>query len=140
MCDSLSDSSQTGLSKGVATTHRNSESSLLLSIPYTVTYSFSRRPVVTVLAISGPGTRPPPQEGDVGLLFLPLAHIFGLLVAIRVVSGRARTVIMEKFDLRRFCEHVQRYKITVSPLASLSAVSRLTENISSLQVTAVVPP
>lgn len=55
------------------------------------------------------------HAGDVLLSVLPFFHIYGLLFllwAIRVGSG---TVIMQEFDVVRFVEVIEKYKVTIVP-------------------------
>ncbi|SAL98026.1 hypothetical protein [Absidia glauca] len=62
-------------------------------------------------------------ESDIMLAFLPFYHIFGLTTLIlRAVYALTPVVIMEKFDLERYCQLIQKYKVTVAPLVPPIAV------------------
>ncbi|KAI5821260.1 hypothetical protein BZA77DRAFT_340682 [Pyronema omphalodes] len=54
-------------------------------------------------------------QNDSILAFLPFFHIYGLtcLIMHNVYSGK-KTVVMERFDIEKFCKLVQEYKITYS--------------------------
>jgi acyl-CoA synthetase (AMP-forming)/AMP-acid ligase II len=90
-------SGTTGLPKGVMLTHFNIVSNL--------------HQCLGVTDWEGP------REGDVVLVFLPLFHIYGLVVilALNLVNG-ATSVIMPRFDFVEFLTLAQTYRATILPL------------------------
>jgi acyl-CoA synthetase (AMP-forming)/AMP-acid ligase II len=90
-------SGTTGLPKGVMLTHYNIVSNL--------------HQCLGVTDWEGP------REGDVVLVFLPLFHIYGLVVilALNLVNG-ATTVLIPRFDFTEFLELAQKYRATILPL------------------------
>ncbi|KAL1994587.1 hypothetical protein VTN49DRAFT_2057 [Thermomyces lanuginosus] len=58
------------------------------------------------------------RPGDRILAFLPFYHIYGLTCIVHSTVRRGyTTVVMSKFDIEKFCAHVQNYKITFSYIA-----------------------
>ncbi|PKY02836.1 acetyl-CoA synthetase-like protein [Aspergillus campestris IBT 28561] len=54
-------------------------------------------------------------EGDKILAFLPFFHIYGLTCLVHQTLFQGyRLVVMAKFDLEKWCSHVQNYRITFS--------------------------
>jgi acyl-CoA synthetase (AMP-forming)/AMP-acid ligase II len=90
-------SGTTGKSKGVMLTHKNLIANILQYIPLDGKHLFPR------------GNKP---RGTT-LIPLPFFHIYGLVVGL--LCGHyigARSVFMPSFDLQRFLELVQQYKVT----------------------------
>lgn len=57
----------------------------------------------------------PDGKGDRVLAFLPFFHIYGLTCLVHQTLYQGyQLVVMQKFDLEKWCEHVQNYKITFS--------------------------
>ncbi|MBS1816811.1 MAG: AMP-binding protein [Acidobacteria bacterium] len=85
-------SGTTGLPKGVMLTHRNI--------------------VVNILQVDAAGHA---RHGDdVTVAFLPFFHIYGLtVVALLGVWSGTTTVVVPRFDLGRYLEHVKRYRATL---------------------------
>ncbi|KAI8344742.1 hypothetical protein BC941DRAFT_464949 [Chlamydoabsidia padenii] len=72
-------------------------------------------------------------ESDIMLAFLPFYHIFGLTTLIlRAIYALTPVVVMAKFDLERYCQLIQKYKVTVAtivpPIAVLLAKSPIVPN------------
>jgi acyl-CoA synthetase (AMP-forming)/AMP-acid ligase II len=90
-------SGTTGLPKGVMLTHANVVSNLHQCL--------------------GTTDWEGPHEGDVVLVFLPLFHIYGMVVilALNLVNG-ATTVLMPRFDFMEFLSLAQKYRATILPL------------------------
>jgi acyl-CoA synthetase (AMP-forming)/AMP-acid ligase II len=90
-------SGTTGLPKGVMLTHHNIVSNLHQCL--------------------GTTDWEGPREGDVVMVFLPLFHIYGLVVilALNLVNG-ATTVLMPRFDFTEFLTLAQTYRATILPL------------------------
>jgi acyl-CoA synthetase (AMP-forming)/AMP-acid ligase II len=90
-------SGTTGLPKGVMLTHRNIVSNL--------------QQCLGVTDWEGP------REGDVVMVFLPLFHIYGLVVilALNLANG-ATTILMPRFDFTEFLTMAQTYRATILPL------------------------
>jgi 4-coumarate--CoA ligase len=58
------------------------------------------------------------SKGDKILAFLPFFHIYGLTALIHMpMHAGLQCVVMPKFDIEKFCAHVQRYRITFSYVA-----------------------
>lgn len=58
------------------------------------------------------------NEGDKILAFLPFFHIYGLTCLIhQAIHAGLMLVVMPKFDLDKFCSHVQTHKITFAYVA-----------------------
>lgn len=56
-----------------------------------------------------------PNGGDKVLAFLPFYHIYGLTVLIhQAIATGFELVVMPKFELDKFCSHVEKNKITFS--------------------------
>ncbi|RDI79538.1 hypothetical protein Vi05172_g10361 [Venturia inaequalis] len=94
-------SGTTGLPKGVMLNHRNICSN------------------ITQLAAAESGNLDwkggPDGEGDKILAFLPFYHIYGLTCLIMQSIHRGfQLVVMDKFELERFCQIIQESKITFS--------------------------
>lgn len=92
--DMKNSSGTTGHPKGVMLTHKNIVSNILMQS-----------------AVEW--DRLSPKNNDKILAFLPFYHIYGLtcLVHQSITTG-VELVVMPKFDLERFCENVQKHKIT----------------------------
>jgi acyl-CoA synthetase (AMP-forming)/AMP-acid ligase II len=90
-------SGTTGLPKGVMLTHYNIVSNLNQCLGTTDWQG--------------------PREDDVVMVFLPLFHIYGLVVilALNLVNG-ATTVLMPRFDFTEFLTLAQKYRATILPL------------------------
>ena len=50
-------------------------------------------------------------SGNTVLLFLPLAHLFGLAVICNSVYFAKSIIIMPRFDLQKFLEYIVSYKV-----------------------------
>lgn len=50
---------------------------------------------------------------DVLIVFLPFYHISGLLTLVIALHAGCKTIVIPKFDLKRFLEIIQSYKATV---------------------------
>jgi long-chain acyl-CoA synthetase len=85
-------SGTTGLPKGVMLTHRNLVSNHLQFL--------------TASRIS---------EADTVLIFLPLYHIYGILLTAGLLVAGATQVIMERFDLAQSLDLCERYGVTWFP-------------------------
>jgi acyl-CoA synthetase (AMP-forming)/AMP-acid ligase II len=75
------------------------------------------------------GLKPLAYQGDdIFICVLPLNHIFGLTkLCINPVAIGATVVMLPKFDIRHFCEVVQKYKVStclVVPPMILGVLSR----------------
>ncbi|RDW77129.1 hypothetical protein BP6252_05182 [Coleophoma cylindrospora] len=94
-------SGTTGHPKGVMLTHRNIVANVLQG----------KVSEGNMLSWTGGND----NKGDRLLAFLPFFHIYGLtcLVHQSLYSG-LELVVMPKFDLEKFCQHVQNFKITFS--------------------------
>jgi len=57
-------------------------------------------------------------DADTLLVFLPLYHIYGLMLMGAAVQAGARLVLMERFDLAACCRLVARYRVTMLPLVT----------------------
>ncbi|ORZ13198.1 hypothetical protein BCR42DRAFT_419377 [Absidia repens] len=73
------------------------------------------------------------RDNDIMLSFLPYYHIFGLTTLIlRATYAMIPVVVMSKFDLKRYCELIQKYKVTIAtlvpPIAVLLAKSPIVPN------------
>jgi len=55
-------------------------------------------------------------EADTLLVFLPLYHIYGLMLMGGAVHAGARLVLMERFDLAECCRLVERQRVTLLPV------------------------
>ncbi len=53
---------------------------------------------------------------DTMLVFLPLYHIYGLMLMGGAVHAGARLVLMERFDLAECCRLVERHRVTLLPV------------------------
>ncbi|CZR51084.1 probable 4-coumarate-CoA ligase 2 [Phialocephala subalpina] len=52
-------------------------------------------------------------QGDILMAFLPFFHIYGLTCLIhQAIYSGLTLIVMPKFDLEKFCSHIQEYKIT----------------------------
>ncbi|MDQ3896712.1 MAG: acyl--CoA ligase, partial [Actinomycetota bacterium] len=56
-----------------------------------------------------------PGPDDVHLLYLPMAHVFGLRLALLALLSGGRLVVMERFSPRRALELVTQERVTVLP-------------------------
>ncbi|CZT08566.1 probable 4-coumarate-CoA ligase 2 [Rhynchosporium graminicola] len=81
------------------------------------------------------------NEGDKILAFLPFFHIYGLTCLIHQSIYTGLTlVVMPKFDLEKFCSHVQKHSITfayvVPPIVLLLGKSPVVDNydLSSIRM------
>src|SRR5262245_44306996 len=83
-------SGTTGLPKGVMLTHRTLVCNLLQYL-------------------HGSGIGP----DDVYPIFLPLSHIYGVMLMNVALGSGARQILMERFDLETLVSVIQKYKITV---------------------------
>lgn len=86
-------SGTSGAAKGVRTSHYNMTSVLTILYPFDVT------------------------QHDVTLAVLPLNHIYGLAKLLHwpILIG-SPVVIQAKFELKQFCEFVEKYKVTLAML------------------------
>ncbi|KAF3912090.1 hypothetical protein ABW21_db0203628 [Orbilia brochopaga] len=93
LCFLVYSSGTTGLPKGVMLSHRNIVANILQGA-----------------AVEGKNLKP---KEDSLLAFLPFFHIYGLTCIIHVPFYLGiKVVIMERFDLEKFCQNVERYKIS----------------------------
>lgn len=129
-------SGTTGRPKGVRLTHYNMTSNLeqVHAAEPWVTWDGSR---------SVPGIPDAPKgQGDRILACLPFFHIYGLncLVLSPIFTG-ARTLVMSRFDLEKWCRTVQEQRITFSyivpPIVLLLCKAPVVEkyDLSSLRMT-----
>ncbi|KAL1958303.1 hypothetical protein VTO42DRAFT_4620 [Malbranchea cinnamomea] len=94
-------SGTTGVPKGVMLTHRNIVSNIL---------QLSAGEAGNLTWNGGPD-----GKGDRLLAFLPFFHIYGLTCLIhKAMYSGLHLVVMAKFDLERWCAHVQNFRITFS--------------------------
>ncbi|KAL2900687.1 4-coumarate--CoA ligase-like 9 [Bienertia sinuspersici] len=98
----LYSSGTTGRVKGVELTHRN-------FIVLLATLHHRRMKAMEEL---GENIKP-----AVSLFFLPLFHVFGFFMMLRAVSMAETLVLMERFDLGKMFETVERYKVTYMPVS-----------------------
>ncbi|OIT26698.1 4-coumarate--coa ligase-like 9, partial [Nicotiana attenuata] len=56
-------------------------------------------------------------EQDVAILTLPLFHVFGFFMLIRLAAMGETAVIMERFDFEKMLEAVEKYKVTYMPVS-----------------------
>ncbi|CAO3624155.1 unnamed protein product [Cunninghamella blakesleeana] len=62
-------------------------------------------------------------ENDIILAFLPFYHIFGLTtMLLRSVYALTPVIVMPKFELERYCQLIEKHKVTVAPLVPPIAV------------------
>ncbi|KAI9299923.1 hypothetical protein BJ944DRAFT_244697, partial [Cunninghamella echinulata] len=62
-------------------------------------------------------------DNDIILAFLPFYHIFGLTtLLLRSFYALTPVVVMQKFELERYCQLIEKYKVTVAPLVPPIAV------------------
>lgn len=99
-------SGTTGYPKGVMLSHRNIVSNILML----------KEGEAGNLTWNGGKDK----NGDSIIAFLPFYHIYGLncLIHQSMYTG-LRTIVMAKFDLERFCAHVQKYKVTFGYVVSI---------------------
>lgn len=115
-------SGTTGLPKGVMLTHTNIVANTLMN-----------------RALEGVNLQ---SEKDKVIAFLPFFHIYGLtcLVHHGMYTG-VQLVVMDKFDLEKFCSHVQEHRITfaylVPPVVLMLSKSPVVDkyDLSSLRMT-----
>ncbi|KAF4310233.1 AMP-dependent synthetase/ligase [Botryosphaeria dothidea] len=115
-------SGTTGLPKGVMLTHTNIVANTLMN-----------------RALEGVNLQ---SEKDKVIAFLPFFHIYGLtcLVHHGMFTG-VQLVVMDKFDLEKFCSHVQEHRITfaylVPPVVLMLSKSPVVDkyDLSSLRMT-----
>lgn len=81
------------------------------------------------------------ENNDKVLAFLPFYHIYGLTVLIhQAIAAGLELVVMPKFELDKFCSHIQSHKITyayvVPPVVLMLAKSPVVENydLSSIRM------
>lgn len=56
-------------------------------------------------------------QDDIMLAFLPFHHVYGLSVFImRATFALKPVVIMAKLDLEKYCQLIQKYKVTIAGL------------------------
>lgn len=91
-------SGTTGVPKGVRLSHRNIVANVLQGLA----------PEGSMLSWSGGHD----GKGDRILAFLPFYHIYGLTCLVHAAMYRGlELIVMAKFDLEKFCAHIQNYKI-----------------------------
>nr|XP_009619140.1 4-coumarate--CoA ligase-like 9 [Nicotiana tomentosiformis]XP_016507266.1 PREDICTED: 4-coumarate--CoA ligase-like 9 [Nicotiana tabacum] len=56
-------------------------------------------------------------EQDVAILTLPLFHVFGFFILIRLAAMGETAVIMERFDFEKMLAAVEKYKVTYMPVS-----------------------
>ncbi|EKD19236.1 putative 4-coumarate-CoA ligase [Drepanopeziza brunnea f. sp. 'multigermtubi' MB_m1] len=83
----------------------------------------------------------PKKEGDKILAFLPFFHIYGLTCLIhQSIYGGLQLIVMPKFELEKFCSHIQSHAITmiyiVPPVILLMAKSPVIDkyDLSSIRM------
>ncbi|EXJ72881.1 uncharacterized protein A1O5_04029 [Cladophialophora psammophila CBS 110553] len=121
-------SGTTGLSKGVALTHTNIIANVLQNRACDADY----------LTWNGGAADGRP---DRIMAFLPFYHIYGLTALVHVAMFAGLTaVVMPSFDLKKFCEYVEKYQVTFSnvvpPVVLLLAKHPIVEeyDLSSLKM------
>ncbi|OJJ46646.1 hypothetical protein ASPZODRAFT_132744 [Penicilliopsis zonata CBS 506.65] len=96
-------SGTTGTPKGVMLSHRNIIANILQ-------YKAGDR---NLSCHGGPD-----GKGDRVLAFLPFYHIYGLTVLIhQAMDSGLHLVVMAKFDLEKFCAHIQDFQVTLAYVA-----------------------
>ena len=90
-------SGTTGLTKGVMLSHFN--------ISANVQQMNQRDEIATFL------------HNDVGILFLPLYHIYGMFFMIASIAAGATITIMARFDMEDFLGIIDRDRVTILPMA-----------------------
>ncbi|KIV94686.1 hypothetical protein PV10_02430 [Exophiala mesophila] len=102
-------SGTTGRPKGVRLTHHNMTSNLqqVNAVEKYITWDGSETP---------PGIQGAPKgQGDKVLACLPFFHIYGLNVLIHLpVYAGVQTLVLQRFDLEKWCQVVQDHQITFS--------------------------
>ncbi|OXV10990.1 hypothetical protein Egran_01251 [Elaphomyces granulatus] len=94
-------SGTTGLPKGVMLSHTNIVANVLQNFE------------VDGRSIGWKGG--PDGKGDRILSFLPFFHIYGLTVVVHaLIYAGCRVIVMPKFDLEKWCAHVQNFRIIYS--------------------------
>lgn len=103
-------SGTTGKPKGVMLSHRN------------IVSNISQGAVSSVGNLGcGDGTT---GSGDKVMAFLPFYHIYGLTVLLHFgIWQGLESFVMPQFDIRQFCETVQRHKITYANIVPRVAVA-----------------
>ena len=83
------------------------------------------------------------RHEDVGILFLPMYHIYGMFFLIASIAAGSTTTLMARFDMEDFLGIIERDRVTILPMAppvilGLAAYPSLAErDLSSLRWTLV---
>lgn len=129
-------SGTTGNPKGVELTHRNLTSNILQTMPYEGSYL---TPTSSSSSSSSPSSQKKQERGTT-LVPLPFFHIYGMVCGMCMpLYAGGKLVIMPSFDMIKFLEIIQTYKVTralvvppvVLALAKHPIVSNY--NLSSLE-------
>ncbi|XP_076927251.1 4-coumarate--CoA ligase-like 9 [Bidens hawaiensis] len=102
----LYSSGTTGRIKGVELTHRNFIA--ITSASYHNKFTKDE---------NTPELEPEPEPQTVSLFPIPLFHVFGMFMLIRVASLGQTLVLMERFDFNNMLKAVERYKVTYMPVS-----------------------
>ena len=74
---------------------------------------------------------------DIGLGLLPMSHIYSLIVVCHASTYRGdQVIVLPKFELRAYCEAIQRFKINTLYLVCAffwSQVTRTLDRITSIK-------
>ncbi|TVT98386.1 hypothetical protein EJB05_56306, partial [Eragrostis curvula] len=125
-------SGTTGRVKAVAVTHRN-----LVAMLCSAKANWER----TAREAAAAGDSPPPPT--VALVSLPLFHMFGFMMLLRIACMAETAVFMARFDLGAALRAVERHRVTLMPAAPplLVAMAKSDEarrrDLSSLRFVAV---
>jgi len=57
------------------------------------------------------------QHDDVGMLFLPMFHIYGMFFMISSIAAGATITVMGRFDMEAFLDLIERDRVTILPMA-----------------------